>query len=144
MIIFWLSYWKERGLSFPEGLSPRIIKAMIAKESSFNPSARSKVKRSSATGLMQMTSTARVILSGRPNRKGYIESGRENLHISQDVLNDPLINVAIGIRWLAHKHSQLPKKQRDLFNTIKYYNQWNQAGEKYAKEVLDLANRTCN
>src|SRR6266576_672592 len=36
VIQFWMSYWREQGLKFPEA-DPLIIKSIIAVESGFNP-----------------------------------------------------------------------------------------------------------
>jgi hypothetical protein len=54
VIQFWLNFWKEQGLKFPEDLDPFLIKAIIAVESRFIPAVRTKISGSSATGLMQV------------------------------------------------------------------------------------------
>lgn len=38
LIQFWLDYWKAQGIEFPKDLDPLIVKAMIAVESTFDPS----------------------------------------------------------------------------------------------------------
>ncbi len=139
VIQFWLGYWKEQGLKFPAGLEPLLIKTMIAIESSFDPSAKTKVKGSSATGLMQVTDETRRILSGRLNNKGYRELKSNYLEISKSDIQDPIVAVAAGTRWLAHKYSMIPKRaKKNLHNTIKNYHSWDSQGEVYAKSVEEL------
>jgi hypothetical protein len=58
VIQFWLNFWKEQGLPFPKDLNPHLIKALIAKESSFRTQVRTRAKNSSATGLMQILHNA--------------------------------------------------------------------------------------
>lgn len=81
VIQFWIDYWKEQGEQFPKGLTPLHIKALIAVESSFRPTARPKT--SSARGLMQVLATARRALKGTANtqnnevRNNYIDVSAE-------------------------------------------------------------------
>lgn len=139
VIHFWLGYWKAQGLKFPAGLDPLLIKTMIAIESSFDPSAKTKVKGSSATGLMQVTDETRRILSGRLNKKGYRELKSNYLEISKSDIQDPIVAVSAGTRWLAHKYSMIPKRaKKTLHNTIKNYHSWDSQGEVYGKSVEDL------
>ncbi len=136
---FWLDYWKEQGIEFPSDLDPLLIKTLIAIESGFDPKARSKVKGSSATGLMQVTDQTRRILSGRPNKNGYREVKSEYLEIKKEEATDSLVSIATGTRWLAHKYLIIPKAgKRNVHNMIKNYHSWNEDGEVYAKKVEDL------
>ena len=64
-IQFWLDYWRSQGLKYPRSFDPLIVKTMIAAESSFDPDAVTKDKRSTATGLLQITTTARQDMWGR-------------------------------------------------------------------------------
>lgn len=138
VIQFWLDYWKEQGLRFPGGLDPLLIKTIIAIESSFKPQAITKVKGSSATGLMQITNETRSVLSGRL-RKGYRELKSSYLELSKSDVQDPIAAIAAGTRWLAHKYSMIPKRaEKTLHNTIKNYHSWDSQGEAYAKFVEDL------
>ena len=144
LIRFWLNYWESRGLSFPTDMEPKHVKALIAHESSFNPKAKAKSKRSKATGLMQVLNSTRSHLSGRADSSGWVEVKDEQIRITQDDLLDPLINVAAGTRWLAYKTSKIPKgKDKIIYNLLKNYNQWNAEGDKYAKKVLELYNAKC-
>ena len=139
LIHFWLDYWKGRGFEFPEDLNPKLVRALIAHESSFNPKSRSKSKNSSATGLMQILNTTRLRLSGKADSKGWSEIKDDRIKVEQEHLFDPLINVACGTRWLAYKYQKIPKgKEKTSFNLLKNYNQWNAKGEVYAKRVFDL------
>lgn len=128
----------EQGLKFPDSDS-LIIKALIAIESGFNPLAKSKVKGSSAFGLMQLTGQARRILSGSPNEDGLIELRPPFVRVSQDDFADPVINVAAGTRWLFQKYSKIPSQaDKNIINAIKNYHSWDKSGEDYAKKVEDL------
>lgn len=43
VIQFWLGFWKEQELKFPEDLNPFLIKTIIAIESGFRPKVRTKI-----------------------------------------------------------------------------------------------------
>lgn len=138
VIQFWLEYWNQQGLKFPAGLDSLMIKTIIAIESSFDPQASTNVKGSSATGLMQITNQTREILSGRL-RNGYRELESNYLEISKADVQDPIVAVAAGTRWISHKYSMIPKRApKSLHNSIKNYHSWDKEGENYAKSVEDL------
>ncbi len=121
VIQFWLQYWKEFGLSFPSDIDPLVIKAIIAKESSFRPKA--SAKGSTAYGLMQITDKTRRDI--RNINDGILDLERKDLE-------DPVISIAMGIRWLSYKYSSIGKGvKKDLYNTIKYYYDKNK-GDDYA------------
>ncbi len=137
LIQFWLVYWKKQGLKFPADLDPLMIKALISYESSFNPKLKSKDKKSTASGLMQVTDQMVRVMGGFPNKEGYIEARRNLLHVSYEDKLDPVINIALGVRLLGHKYSQAPKKYgNDARTALIGYHQWNSEGESYADEVL--------
>jgi hypothetical protein len=138
VIQFWLDYWKEQGLKFPTGLDPLIVKTIIALESSFKPDVITKIKGSSATGLMQITNETRGVLSGRL-KNGYRELKSNYMELSKSDVQDPIAAVAAGTHWIAHKYSMIPKRaKKTLHNTIKNYHSWDKAGEDYAKSVEEL------
>lgn len=138
VIQFWMDYWREQDLAFPDA-DPLLIKAMIAVESGFNPLAKTKVKGSSAFGLMQVTDRARRILSGSTNADGYIELKPPFVWISKEDAADPVANIAAGTRWLFYKYLKIPtKNDKNLDNAIKNYHSWDKAGEDYAKKIRDL------
>jgi len=127
VIQFWLQHWKEFGLSFPSDIDPLLIKAIIAKESSFRPKA--SAKGSTAYGLMQITDKTRRDI--RNINDGILDLERKDLE-------DPVISIAMGIRWLSYKYSSIGKGvKKDLYNTIKYYYDKNK-GDDYAKDVLNF------
>lgn len=140
VIQFWLSFWRDEGLKFPEDLDPFLIKTIIAIESRFIPAAKTKDPRSSATGLMQVTNRTRKDLSGKSEDSQY--NLRDNfLDLEMSDLIDPVINIAAGIRWLSFKYTK-PKKgaKKNLFNMLRGYYDWNNGGEAYAQKVLNLYN----
>ena len=139
VIQFWLGYWKAQGLSFPAGLDPLWIKTIIAIESSFDPQARTKIKGSSATGLLQITDETRAVLSGRVDKTGYRELKSSYLELSKTDIQDPIVAIAAGTRWIAHKYSRIPRSARkSIHNTIRNYHSWDTQGEAYAKSVERL------
>lgn len=137
LIQFWLDYWKSQGIKFPEDLDPLMVKALISLESSFNPNAKSKNPKSTASGLMQITDQSLRVLGGFPNKKKWIEMRKHLIHVTKTDKLDPVVSVALGTRLLAHKFSQIPKKYpKNARSTLIGYNQWNEKGEKYADEIL--------
>lgn len=135
-IQFWIDYWKSQGLKYPEDLDPLMIKALIAEESSFrvNPPLP---KGSSAEGLMQVTDQAVRVLGGFPNKDGYIECKNNLLHVTKEEKIDPMVNIALGTRLLAHKYSQIPKnRSKDARTMIEGYYSFGPGGKAYAERIL--------
>ena len=139
VIQFWLDYWKEQGLPFPKDLTPLHIKVLIAKESSFRTKADPKVKESSAYGLTQITNTTRQDLRGETRnntmslRDYYIDLDRKDLE-------DPVISISAGVRWISYKYSSLPKgAKKDTFNTFRNYYHYRD-GKEYAQKIFDMYN----
>jgi len=129
VICFWLNFWIEAGLPFPKDLDPLLIKTMIAVESSFKVKADPKVKHSSAYGLMQITDTTRA--DAKNLRDNVIDLERSDLE-------DPVVSIAMGIRWISYKYTSIPRKsEKNLFNTLRAYNDW-QKGIPYAEKILSL------
>lgn len=94
----WTKYWNET-LNPEEKLDPNLVKALIATESSFDPSETNRQKGSNrAIGLMQVTNGTRKILG---DEKGEVKDRLVNIS-DKDAL-DPNLNIAAGIRWLFHK-----------------------------------------
>lgn len=129
VICFWLNFWIKAGLPFPKDLDPLLIKTMIAVESSFKVKADPKVKHSSAYGLMQITDTTRA--DAKNLRDNVIDLERSDLE-------DPVVSIAMGIRWISYKYTSIPRKsKKNLFNTLRAYNDW-QKGIPYAEKILSL------
>ncbi len=140
IIQFWLEYWKKQGEKFPKGLTPLHVKALIAVESSFRPKARPKT--SSARGLMQVLSTARTALRGTSNTRNN-EVRNNYIDISPKQSEDPVINIASGTRWLAHKFFLLRnRKDKSLRTVIRNYHSKTKEGDKYAEKVLSYYNNS--
>ncbi len=94
----WTKYWNET-LNPKEKLDPNLVKALIATESSFDPSKTNRQKGTNrAIGLMQVTDGTRKILG---DEKGELKDRLVNVS-DKDALN-PNLNIAAGIRWLFHK-----------------------------------------
>ncbi len=136
IIQFWLDYWKEQGMKFPDNLTPLHVKVLIAVESSFNVSARSE--KSSAVGLMQILKGVRSALRATADIKTN-EVKDHYIDVSDDQLEDPVVNIAVGTRWLAHKFFLIRNhKDKSLKKTIKLYHSNDEVGEKYATKILKL------
>lgn len=140
-IQFWLNFWKEQGLPFPKDLDPFLIKVLIAKESSFRVSIKTKIAGSSATGLMQLLQTTLYRLEGIHKNK-YVEVKNIFLELKLRDLTDPIINIATGIRWLSHKYylllAEKKAKPDDVYAMIKYYHSWDKHGESYANDIFKM------
>ena len=137
LIQFWLDYWKSQGVKFPDDLDPLMVKALISIESSFNPNAKSKDPKSTASGLMQITDQSLRVLAGFPNKEKWIEIRKQLIHVTKADKLDPVVSVALGTRLLAHKLSQTPKKYpKSARSALIGYHQWNKKGEAYADEIL--------
>ena len=70
---------------------------------------------------MQITNWTRNDLKG-VRRKGKMSLQNHYLDLERQDLEDPVISIAAGIRWLSYKFSSIPKKKRNLFNVIRAYN----------------------
>ena len=140
VIQYWLEHWKKKGIKFPKGLTPLHIKTIIAVESSFRPKARPKT--SSAIGLMQLLKGVRSALRGTQNTRN--NEVRDNyISISEKELEDPVINIAAGIRWFAHKFFLMRNhKDQSLKTVIRNYHSKDKAGDEYAKKVLEHYNKS--
>jgi len=136
IIQFWLDYWKQNGENFPDGLTALHVKALIAVESSFNPNARPKT--SSARGLMQVLDTARNALRGTSNVKNN-EVRSNYIDVTAEQIEDPVVNIAVGIRCLAHKFFLLRnQKNKSLKKVLRNYYSKTSEGDKYSEKILDL------
>lgn len=136
-----MNFWKEQGLPFPKDLDPFLIKVLIAKESSFRVSIKTKIAGSSATGLMQVLQTTLYRLEGIPKNK-YVEVKNNFLQLKLNDLTDPVVNIATGIRWLSHKYylllAEKKAKPDDVYAMIKYYHSWDKHGENYANSIFKI------
>ena len=140
VIQFWLDYWKELGLPFPKDLTPLHIKVLIAKESSFRVKADPKTKESTAYGLTQITDTTRQDLRGDAWENGIISMRDHYMDLERKDLEDPVISIAAGIRWISYKYSSLPRKvKKDTFNTFRNYYRYRD-GKEYAQKIFDIYN----
>lgn len=136
VIQFWLHYWRSKSIKFPTGLEPLHIKALIAVESSFNPKARART--SSATGLMQILKPATRYLKG-VEVNNWREVRNNYIRISLKELEDPVVNIAVGIRWLGHKFYLLRNhSKKGVRETLRDYHSRDKDGEIHADKVLKL------
>ena len=140
VIQFWLEYWGQKFKQFPK-IDPLLIKALIAKESSFDSKADPKVSHSSAYGLMQIVDKARKSLTGK------IKSSvtQDYITVSRKDLEDPVVNIAVGTRWLVVKYFNVRARKikgDPVHNTVKAYYGSNkrEENEKYLSDVLKLYN----
>lgn len=103
----WTAYWNDLlGLS-DDPIDANLIKALVASESSFDPTAAPKgvTKSRQARGLIQiMPETRKILGDPRGELKDHL------LLIKPDELFDPSISLSAGIRWLARKKEIATRK----------------------------------
>ena len=104
LIAGWTKFWNEV-LKPEEALSPDLVKALMATESSFKMPKDQKSSDGDARGLIQVTESTRKILQ---NLNGELKN--HHIELSVDQSRDPVTNVAAGIRWLHHKKFLLEKR----------------------------------
>jgi hypothetical protein len=98
LIAGWVQYWNEV-LKPDVPLDPNLVKALIASESSFDPTLLANPDKSdSARGLTQITNDTRKILG---NAKGELKD--HLITATKTDLNDPGVNICAGVRWLFQK-----------------------------------------
>ena len=147
MIQFWTDYWKNKG-ELNKQVDPLLIKSLIAVESSFRPDVITNDPSSTAAGLMQITKSTIDIINGNPNSKSYVEIRTNPIYLEYHERLYPIVNIATGIRWLAHKIKWLPSryKTKDVNENIRrgvvYYHSWDKEREDHAKKVYRLYNET--
>lgn len=93
----WTKFWNET-LKPKNTVTPDLIKALIATESSFELPDDVKSKAGPARGLIQITESTRKILQ---DPKGELKNHRISMTIEES--REPEINIGAGIRWLHHK-----------------------------------------
>lgn len=93
-IAVWADYFTKK-LHLKSPIDPDMVKALIASESSFKPSAVNR----KATGLTQVTTdTLNVLQDLSGEAKDFVF--RE---IRKKDLANPNVSIALGVRWLAYK-----------------------------------------
>ena len=135
LIAGWTKYWNEvLKPSIP--LSPNVVKALIASESSFiNLKARPAGKgEGKVRGLMQITdSTIRVLRSHKGEIKDHL------LDVKAEDLMDPNVNICAGIRWLFQKRKLAESKigtSASWDETVQFYKGYrNKPTEELAKKM---------
>ena len=99
-IAVWVHYFNKK-LNLKTEIDPDMIKALIASESTFKPSATNKT----ATGLTQVTTATLKILQDL--------GGESKEFVFKDIrkkdLTDPNVAIALGIRWIAYKKQYADK-----------------------------------
>jgi hypothetical protein len=135
----WTKYWNDV-FNQREPLDPDLVKALIASESSFNPDVVAKVGKTKnrARGLMQVTDETQKIL-GDPN--GELKD--QLVHVDQEDLTDPNLNICAGIRWLFRKKQIADAEAgRELswLEAIQKYKA-EKKGNKLINRVIDAYNK---
>src|SRR3989338_7074796 len=94
----WTKYWNDI-LKPSEQLNPRLIKALIASESSFNPKAWNGLSGPNrARGLMQVLDGTLPLLTNK-----YKELLDHQINVTEEDMLNPNFSICVGIRWLFRK-----------------------------------------
>ena len=125
LIAGWTKFWNEV-LGPDELLTPDLVKALMATESSFEMPKDHASTDGTTRGLIQVTEGTRKILQ---NIKGELKN--HHLDLTADESREPVINVAAGIRWLHHKKYLLEKR-------IKRQASWEEATFEYKGIFNDI------
>jgi hypothetical protein len=105
----WTKYWNEV-LRPSERLEVNFVKALIATESSFNPSAwNGKKGKRCARGLMQVTNESVALMHW-----GSKEIKDHFVNLTDEDMLDPNLTICAGIRWLFRKRDIAESKYKDL------------------------------
>jgi len=141
LIAGWVQYWNDI-LKPDEILDPNLVKALIASESSFDPTKLANRKNSnSARGLTQITNETRKLLNGGNGGKGGLKD--HLITATKADLNDPNVNICSGVRWLFEKKrlaSSHLKKAASWTDTV-----WEYKGTRVAfKKDLEKIKRIFN
>ncbi len=111
----WVQYWNDI-FKLDDPLDPNVVKALMATESSFNPTpGRYKY----VYGLMQLMGSTHQYLGGAKN-----ELHDHFLRVSTKELVDPSCNISAGVRWLFRKKetaSALLKRHASWEETVEDY-----------------------
>lgn len=125
LVAGWTKFWNEV-LDPDELLSPDLVKALIATESSFKTPKDHKSTDGTTRGLIQVTEGTRKVLQ---NLKGELKN--HHLDLTMDETREPVTNIAAGIRWLHHKKYLLEKR-------IKRKVTWEEAAFEYKGIFSDI------
>ncbi len=98
LIVGWTQYWNDV-FKPTVPLDPDLVKALVMTESSFRPKKNNRLnEKRTAYGLMQiMTQTMKYLGGYRKELRNHL------LQIDLKDINDPVLNIAAGVRWLFRK-----------------------------------------
>lgn len=140
MIQGWTKYWNDI-LKPADPLSPDVIKALIASESSFNPKAwNHQHGRKAAYGFMQVRDDSVQWLKDPKELRDHF------VNLSDEDMYDPNLAICAGIRWLfrkkelAESKTKKPISWRDAvanFKGIKSSDPLMDAFDRYFKELKE-------
>lgn len=103
-IAIWTKYWND--IFAPDILlDADFVKALMASESGFNPVPIGKNKKNPAYGLMQVTKqTLRILGDPKGELKNHL------IHVDENTIAYPDVNIAAAIRWLHFKREKASKR----------------------------------
>lgn len=102
----WTRFWNEV-LNPKNPLTADFAKALIATESGFKTHLEGSSSDGAVRGLIQITENTRKILK---DSKGEMKD--HLIDLSPEECEDPLLNIAAGIRWLHHNRELLERRIR--------------------------------
>lgn len=101
-IAIWVDYFNKKFAADPP-LDPNVIKALIASESGFREDPK---ENKVAIGIMQITKqTFKILQDTEGEAKDFLFKG-----IRQKDLLDPIVGIAVGVRWIFRKKETAASK----------------------------------
>lgn len=99
LIGFWVFYWNSV-FKIKSNINVGLVKTLMMSESTFGRKAKAKThnRPGNAIGLLQITDYTLKLI--QPNSK---ELSNHRFKLSREDLFDPVINVAVSVRWLYRK-----------------------------------------
>ena len=136
----WVTYWNDI-LKSKVPLDPDFVKVMIATESSFNTKSKAFAgKRAGyARGLMQVTDQTLKYLKGHKT-----EARNQTIILDEEDMNDPVLNIAAGVRWLYRKKEIADsryKGESSWLKSVMLYKGYRSMNHKQVQKFIGLYER---
>jgi len=137
LIVGWTKYWNDV-LKPEQPLSPNIVKALMASESSFQntPPRKDGAGQGRVRGLMQVTDQTAKVLK---NERGEIKDHYVNVNLGD--LMKPSVNICAAVRWLFQKRKLAVAKEGSGVTWDRVIVYYKGATGKKPKQIGDLMSK---